>query len=155
MVLDDDRCSLYGLKHSSDADTATQVHILAYLGATAHGGPRVNHCTTVHVCTDVHIRRHHDGSGGQIGSVACHSRGNHAHRAVGIMFFERYFVVVFHGPRLEGFHALQGEVEQYSFLHPFVDTPVTVGFLRHANLAAVKLCHCLQYGFFCLGTFQQ
>src|SRR3546814_18170918 len=61
IVLNNDRISLQRLKHTADADTAGQMHILADLGAASTRHPGIHHGALIDKSADVDEARHqHD-----------------------------------------------------------------------------------------------
>ena len=87
VVFDNDRGCLYGFEYATNAYTTAEVYVFAYLGATAHGGPSVDHGAAVYIGTNVDIGRHQHDSGSQIGSMASYGMGHYAHLTVGIVVF--------------------------------------------------------------------
>src|SRR3546814_9351491 len=56
IVLNNDRISLQRLKHTADADTAGQMHILADLGAASNRHPGIHHGALIDKSADVDER---------------------------------------------------------------------------------------------------
>src|SRR5690606_524328 len=79
VVLDDGRVGLQRLQYAADADAAGEVHVLADLGAGAHGGPGVDHGAFIDEGADVDVGGHQHGIGRDEGAFAGGSRGHDAH----------------------------------------------------------------------------
>src|SRR5690606_4395835 len=79
VVFYNNRSGLYRFQHAADTNTPAQVNVLADLGTTADGGPRVYHGTLVYIRADIDIRRHHNDSLAHIRSIPRDGMGHHTH----------------------------------------------------------------------------
>src|SRR3546814_3082652 len=73
IVLNNDRISLQRLKHTADADTAGQMHILADLGAASNRHPGIHHGALIDKSADVDEARHQHDIPGDMRSMPCRS----------------------------------------------------------------------------------
>src|SRR3546814_19479732 len=71
IVLNNDRISLQRLKHTADADTAGQMHILADLGAASNRHPGIHHGALIDKSADVDEARHQHDIPGDMRSMPC------------------------------------------------------------------------------------
>src|SRR3546814_11360052 len=72
IVLNNDRISLQRLKHTADADTAGQMHILADLGAASNRHPGIHHGALIDNSADVDEARHQHDIPGDLRYMPCH-----------------------------------------------------------------------------------
>src|SRR3546814_18418197 len=71
IVLNNDRISLQRLKHTADADTAGQMHILADPGAASNRHPGIHHGALIDKRADVDEDRHPHAIPGDMRSIPC------------------------------------------------------------------------------------
>src|SRR3546814_21158071 len=72
IVLNNDRISLQRTKHTADADTAGQMHILADLGAASNRNPGIQHGALIDKSAAVDETRNQHDIHGNILSMPCH-----------------------------------------------------------------------------------
>src|SRR3546814_6838141 len=71
IVLNNDRISLQRLKHTADADTAGQMHILADLGAASNRHPGIHHGALIDNSAHVDDAGHQHDIPGYMRSMPC------------------------------------------------------------------------------------
>src|SRR3546814_20037567 len=71
IVLNNDRTSLQRLKHTADADTAGQMHILADLGAASNRHTGIHHGALIDKIAAVDEARHQHELPGDMRSMPC------------------------------------------------------------------------------------
>ena len=157
-VLDDHGRGLHGFEHAADAHAAREVDVFADLGAGTHRGPCVDHRAGVDIGADVHVRRHQDGSRGDVGAVARHGLGHDPHAQLPVAVLEFHLVVPLQFAGLHLAHGLDREVEDHGLLDPLVDLPFAFGRVdgfRRAEFALVHQFDDLSYGLLHGGVLKQ
>src|SRR3546814_14088279 len=71
IVLNNDRISLQRLKHTADADTAGQMHILSDMGAASNRHPVIHHGAHIDKIDEVDEARHPPDIPGYMRSMPC------------------------------------------------------------------------------------
>ena len=138
-VLDDRGHGAGGLEHAADLGRCADVDVLPHLRAGADGHVGIDHRAFAHVRAHIDIGRgHHDGTGGEVGAAAdAGSARDDPHAVLGLELAHREGGLVEERELALGHVRDRAELEpgEDHFLHPLVDDPLAVLFLRDADFA--------------------
>ena len=125
----------------------------ADLCAASHRGPGVDHGAAVDVGPDVHVGRHQDDPGGDIGPAArqrprddAGSGGAEAVRIEGGVL-QGHLVEEAYAAVADRFVVVDAEVQQHGLFQPFVDGPAAVTGFGDAQFAGVESADAVLHGF--------
>ncbi|MCY1296924.1 hypothetical protein D9M70_463400 [compost metagenome] len=131
------------------------MHVLADLGAGAHGCPGIDHRAFADIGAEVDEGRHQDRVGGDIGRAA-HDTVRYGAEAGLLEFVDapavelRRHLVPPDGlarATLDDFHRVEAEGKQHRLLQPLIDRPHAIlAALGNADLAAVEQVQCRLHG---------
>src|SRR5262249_9044714 len=121
VVLDDHGRSLRRLEDAADADAPREVHALPDLAARADGRPRVDHGVGADTGADVHVGRHQDHAGREVGAPPGGTAGDDTHPRRRVVVLERELVVVLERPGFDNGEVLEPEQQEDRLLQPLVD----------------------------------
>ena len=121
------------------------MHVFADLGAAANGGPGVDHGAFINIGADVDVRRHQDGTFGNIAAAPRNGGWHHAHASglhlglVQVREFGGYLVVKTQVSRTHDLVVFEPETQQYGFFDPLVYRPLANAFAGcHTDAAGVE-----------------